>query len=74
MPPGSLAPNSISMIMFSFIQKLKWLIKSVSCSQDAGEKGSSVSLVHEEGEVRAAVRLLVRYMVAASTLPHPLKR
>lgn len=43
-------------------------------SQDVGEKGSSVSLIHEEDEIRTAIRVLVRCMVSACTQPQPLNR
>ncbi|XP_063888404.1 probable E3 ubiquitin-protein ligase HERC1 isoform X2 [Scylla paramamosain] len=42
--------------------------------KDVGEKGSSVSLIHEEDEIRTAIRVLVRSMVSACTQPQPLKR
>ena len=42
--------------------------------ENTNEKGSSASLVREEGEVQAAIRLVIRNLVNVCTLTHPLKR
>nr|XP_053648637.1 probable E3 ubiquitin-protein ligase HERC1 isoform X4 [Cherax quadricarinatus] len=50
------------------------LVPKAVQEKDGGEKGSSVSLLHEEDEIRSAIRVLVRCMVSACTQPQPLKR
>ncbi|XP_071541149.1 LOW QUALITY PROTEIN: probable E3 ubiquitin-protein ligase HERC1 [Panulirus ornatus] len=56
----------------SFAEML--LVPKAVQEKDLGEKGSSVSLLHEEDEIRTAVRVLVRCMVSACTQAQPLKR
>ncbi|XP_042891775.1 probable E3 ubiquitin-protein ligase HERC1 isoform X3 [Penaeus japonicus] len=50
------------------------LVPKAAQEKDGGEKGSSVSLLHEEDEIRTAIRVLVRHLVSACTLAQPLKR
>ncbi|XP_064122794.1 probable E3 ubiquitin-protein ligase HERC1 isoform X2 [Macrobrachium nipponense] len=50
------------------------LVPKAVQEKDGGEKGSSVSLLNEEDEIRTAIRVLVKHLVSACTLPQPLKR
>ncbi|CAL4059547.1 unnamed protein product, partial [Meganyctiphanes norvegica] len=66
---------SITKMCFSYKKIIVVLFrKKKNVDKDVGEKGSSVSLLNEEDEVRAAVRQLVRQLVQVCTHAHPLKR
>ncbi|KAK7085894.1 hypothetical protein SK128_025641 [Halocaridina rubra] len=88
--PGELAAEEGMALRLAFLQSasLRAICVIMNCpryaemllvpkavqEKDSGEKGSSVSLLNEEDEIRTAIRVLVRHLVSACTLPQPLKR